>query len=90
MGEVIYGVMAIFAQFERRTLIRRTREGIDAARERGSKIGRPRKLSNRQVWRAYDLVSTRNFTTSSIAKRLGVAHSTLSLAFKRMGLGRLS
>lgn len=86
MGEVIYGVMAIFAQFERRTLIRRTREGLQAAQERGSKLGRPRKLSDKQIRKAHDLVSKRKIATYRVAKKFGVAHSTLSLAFKRMGL----
>lgn len=86
MGEVIYGVMAIFAQFERRTLIRRTREGLQAAQDRGSKLGRPRKLSDKQVRKAHELVSKRKIATYRVAKTLGVAHSTLSLAFKRMGL----
>lgn len=41
-GEVIFGIMAALAQFERRMLSRRTREGLAAARKRGVKLGRPR------------------------------------------------
>lgn len=48
-GELIYTVMAAFAQFERQNLIKRTREGMAAARRRGKHIGRPYKLDSRDV-----------------------------------------
>ncbi len=40
-GELFYTMMAPFAQFERRMLSRRTKEGMSAARKRGAQIGRP-------------------------------------------------
>ncbi len=43
VGELIYTVMAAVSQFERQTLIRRTKEGMVAAKQRGKRIGRPRK-----------------------------------------------
>ena len=42
-GEVVFTIFAAFAQFERRILSRRTKEGLAAARRRGVKLGRPRK-----------------------------------------------
>lgn len=40
-GQLVYTMMAALAQFERKTLVRRTKEGLDAARKRGTKLGRP-------------------------------------------------
>lgn len=42
-GEVIFGILATLAQFERRMISRRTKEGLEAARKRGVKLGRPKK-----------------------------------------------
>ena len=42
-GGFIYTVMAASAELERIRLIRRTKEGIAAARKRGKRVGRPRK-----------------------------------------------
>lgn len=42
-GEVVFGILAALAQFERRIISRRTKEGLEAARKRGVRLGRPRK-----------------------------------------------
>jgi len=42
-GEVVFGILAALAQFERRIISRRTKEGLEAARKRGVVLGRPRK-----------------------------------------------
>ena len=44
IGEVIFSILAALAQFERRTISRRTKEGLEAARKRGVKLGRPKKI----------------------------------------------
>lgn len=41
-GEVIFSIFAAFAQFERRMISRRTKEGLAAARRRGVRLGRPK------------------------------------------------
>jgi len=48
-GELVYTLMAAFAQYERRILSQRTKEGMDAARRRGVHVGRPRKLNMRDT-----------------------------------------
>ena len=83
-GELIYTVMAAFAQFERKNLIKRTREGMEAARAKGKIIGRPFKLSERQVLRAQKSVNAGNSTITGIALNLGCSRNTLSRAIKRI------
>ncbi len=41
-GRLIFGIFACLAQFEREQSKERQREGIDAAKERGKHLGRPR------------------------------------------------
>jgi DNA invertase Pin-like site-specific DNA recombinase len=82
-GELVYTVMAAFAQYERQILIRRTKEGMAAARQRGAAIGRPRKLKLDQIATAHHDVSSRRTTITTRAKQLGVCRDTLSKALAR-------
>lgn len=43
-GEVVFGILAALAQFERRMISRRTKEGLAAAVKRGVVLGRPKKV----------------------------------------------
>ena len=45
-GEFLYTVAIALARWERRILSRRTKEGLRAARARGVKLGRPKKVAN--------------------------------------------
>ena len=44
-------VMASFAQFERRLIGERTSAALQAAKQRGQRLGRPRQLSNKVIRR---------------------------------------
>ena len=41
-GRLLFHLVSAFAEFERGVLIERTKAGLEAARRRGAKIGRPR------------------------------------------------
>src|SRR5262249_20321536 len=41
-GRALFGMMGIFAEFERALIVERTMAGLARARENGSKLGRPR------------------------------------------------
>jgi DNA invertase Pin-like site-specific DNA recombinase len=40
-GKLFFGISAVFAEFERDLIIERTRAGLEAAKRRGQKLGRP-------------------------------------------------
>ncbi|MEM7544177.1 MAG: recombinase family protein [Pseudomonadota bacterium] len=42
VGRMLFGQLAVFAEFERETISERTKAGMEAARRRGVHIGRPR------------------------------------------------
>ncbi len=44
VGRMLYGQLAVFAEFEREQISERTKAGMKAARKRGKHIGRPRKV----------------------------------------------
>lgn len=77
-GMFVYTIMGALAEFERRTLSQRTREGLAAARARGAQLGRPRKLSDCQVRRARRCLQRSKMTIKALAQELGVSPWTLS------------
>ena len=85
-GELIYTVMAAFAQFERKNLIKRTKEGMAAAKRRGKHIGRPYKLNSEEITRAYAEILSERETFTGMALKLGCSRDTLSKSFGRLGL----
>lgn len=85
-GELAYTIVAAFAQFERKTLIKRTKEGMAAARRRGQHVGRPYKLSEKIIRRAYEDISKGRTTITARAAELTCSRGTLTRGFERLGL----
>ena len=54
-----------------------TREGLDAARARGQRLGRPPAMTGEQIRQARDLLTLPGNSISSIAWLLGVSRSTI-------------
>lgn len=84
-GIFVYTMMSALAEFERRTLSQRTKEGLAAARRRGKRIGRPPKMSHSQLVSAALRLAQGGESLSEIAREHGVAPWTLSRALKRHG-----
>lgn len=82
-GMLVYTVMSAFAEFERRLLAQRTREGLAAARRRGARLGRPPKLNAEQLAAARVRLGHPLTTVTSIATEFGVAPWSLTRALKR-------
>ncbi len=83
MGRFVYQVTNAFSELERALISERTRAGMAAARERGVTLGRPPKLSHRQIERARREIDERGKTIAHMARTLGVAPITLSRALNR-------
>jgi DNA invertase Pin-like site-specific DNA recombinase len=76
-GRLIFTIFSAIAEFEREIVRERTRAGLDAARARGRKGGRPRKLRPKDLAAARALLRDPELTVEEVAGRLGVAPSTL-------------
>lgn len=76
-GRLIFTVFSAIAEFEREIIRERTRAGLDAARARGRKGGRPRALSEKDLKDARALLNDPEITVEDVARRLGVGASTL-------------
>tara|TARA_R110002110_G_scaffold415618_1_gene652478 strand:+ start:9537 stop:10262 length:726 start_codon:yes stop_codon:yes gene_type:complete len=81
-GELFYTMLAGFAQYERRIISRRTREGMEAARNQGKRLGRPPALSRSQIKQAYARLTAGQECIESLAEEIGVSRITLDRAFR--------
>jgi DNA invertase Pin-like site-specific DNA recombinase len=86
-GWFFYTLVSAFAELERRILVRRTKEGLKAARERGQILGRPSKLSHEQLSEANRRLSETDDKVAHIAKEFHVAPWTLTRALRRYANG---
>ena len=85
-GELFYTILAAFAQFERRIISRRTKEGLAAARKRGQKLGRPPHLDPKTIREAHDWMVEEALPCAYVASLLGTTRLTLQRSFHRLGL----
>ena len=85
-GRYVYAVTAAGAEFERDFLIERTKEGIECARRKGKRIGRPPLFSEKLLRRAHTKITKDKITLNALAAEMGCCRDTLPKAFKRMGL----
>jgi DNA invertase Pin-like site-specific DNA recombinase len=76
-GRLVFHVFAALAEFIRELIVSGTREGIQAARARGVRLGRPPALTPEQIRHARALLAQPDNTVSSIARLLGVSRSTI-------------
>jgi DNA invertase Pin-like site-specific DNA recombinase len=76
-GTLVFHLFAALAEFERSMIRERTRAGLQAARRRGRLGGRPPALTSQDLTEAKALLRDPAITVEQVAKRLGVASSTL-------------
>ena len=81
-GELVFHVFGAIAHFERRLISERTREGIAAARRRGSQPGRP-PLDAEKVAALRKLVGS-GLTAGKAARQLGIGRSTAYRAIRNV------
>lgn len=76
-GKLVFGIFAALAEFERELIVERTRAGLAAARARGRKGGRPRKMTPSKIRMAMAAMSDPNAKARLVAEELGITTTTL-------------
>ena len=76
-GRLVFHIFGALAEFERSIIRERTMAGLASARARGRLGGRPRGLSQDDITAAKALLNDQHITVDQVARRLGVATSTL-------------
>ena len=82
LGNILPSMAAYVATQERRSISRRTRAGLDAAKAKGKELGRPRRLTEKQLAAIrQDLAD--EMPVAAVARKCGVPRSALSGSLKR-------
>src|SRR5215213_4779448 len=76
-GKLIFHIFGALAEFERNLIRERTNAGLQAARTRGIKGGRPKKLTDKKVDMARKLYADKTNPIEEICKTLGISRMTL-------------
>ena len=76
-GRLVFHIFGALAEFERSIIRERTIAGLESARARGRMGGRPSALSKDDLALAKAMLANPESTVADVAKRLGVAPSTL-------------
>ena len=79
MGICFFQIRHSFAELERNLIRERTRAGMAAAKARGVHIGRPRKMTDRDIEQALILLEQQpNISRSKLAGRFNVSPRTIN------------
>ncbi len=76
-GKLIFHIFGALAEFERDIIRERTNAGLQAARARGRKGGRPKALSDKKAAMAQELYSNKQNAIADICKTLSISRATL-------------
>lgn len=76
-GRLVFHIFGALAEFERDLIVDRTKAGLAAARDRGSRPGRRPSLSEDQIAVVRQMARDERFTTAAIAEVVGVSRATI-------------
>jgi DNA invertase Pin-like site-specific DNA recombinase len=84
-GRLVFGIFAALAEFETELIRERTRAGLAAARARGRRGGRPRKMTQEALRTAMAAMRDPSTSARTVAHRLGLTTTTLYMYVNRDG-----
>lgn len=76
IGKAMFKMLAVLSEMERDIIAERTKAGLNSARARGRKGGRP-KMGKEQLDHAIDLYEMKKYTLKQITERTGVSKAKL-------------
>ena len=86
-GRLIFHIFGALAEFERNLIRERTQAGLQAARARGRKGGRPKTLDKKKTQLLYKLYDEKQHSISELCDMLGISKTALYGYLKRRNLG---
>jgi DNA invertase Pin-like site-specific DNA recombinase len=76
-GKLVFHIFAALAEFERDLIVDRTKAGLAAARERGSRPGRKPSLSHAQIEACQGFHASGKHSVSELAEMFSVSRATI-------------
>ncbi|MFN0115904.1 MAG: recombinase family protein [Paracoccaceae bacterium] len=83
-GKLVYHLFSAFAEFQRDIIAENTTLGLEAARKRGQKLGRPPVLDIDTIIAAHRAIAQERISVAETARRFGADRSTLARALARI------
>jgi len=83
-GRLLTHLLGAFAEFEAGLIRERVRAGLEVAKKKGVKLGRPRSASYEQILE----LRKQGLSLSEIGSRLSISKSSVSKSLKQMGLNK--
>jgi len=87
-GEALFGMLAVFASFERSMITARVKSGLERAKKEGKKLGRPsvRPYIKKEIVE----LKEKGWKQTDIAKKVGVSQAKVSLILKNENLNPIT
>ena len=76
-GKLVFHIFGALAEFERELIGERTRAGLEAARARGRRGGRPPVMTPDKVSTARQMYDSKEYTVKAIAQVLNVSRASI-------------
>jgi len=76
-GRLVFHIFSAVAEFQRDLIAENTREGLQAAKRRGKRLGRPNCLSEDQIAYARKQIRTFGRSPRELGQELGVSHMSV-------------
>jgi len=76
-GKLVFHIFGALAEFERDLIKERTQAGLNAARARGRKGGRPKSLNPKKQQMVKELYEDKKYTIDDICKMMKISRATL-------------
>ena len=85
-GKLVFHIFSAIAEFNRNLIAENTLAGLEAAKARGVRLGRPPALTLDQAIEAHQVITQLGKTPEFVASTLKINRTTLDRTFKRYGL----
>ncbi|HEY2297295.1 MAG TPA: recombinase family protein [Jatrophihabitans sp.] len=83
VGKLLFGVLALVAEFERDLMRQRTREGMEVARRKGRLRGKQPKLTKTQQLHLVELHAAGQHTQAELAEIFSISRASVYRALQR-------
>lgn len=87
-GKLMFGMAALWAEFERNVTIERTLSGMEAAKARGRRAGRASKLSDNK-WIVVEKLLADGWTPAEVAEKFKVSRQTIYIRYPSAKIAEL-
>jgi DNA invertase Pin-like site-specific DNA recombinase len=88
-GKAMFQMMCVIAELERNLIVERVKEGLEASRKRGKKLGRP-KVDQGKIEIALRMYDSKEYSVKEIVEGTGLSQGSLYRAINKRKLEKMN